>query len=288
MAVLHSFWWEEGERAFARCSRPIRPAPWPLGTSAECVGQSLRRGPGGADPGSWRRGGGAGGGDRCRPRVSRASSMRSRRCTAMPRRPRMRIGCGPTRTPSPGCTGIFPRRRGHDLPRARARRHRPSHRYHLRPAEARDRAAGSTLRSLSRPSRARALHHPLDRLSDPRVTRAEGGPALRHHRSRRPACAAHAIAHLRAAGAVGRDGLREPAGVPGGYGSHARHAKRRARAEELHVLDYAVTAISSGAGTRRRGRPSRGANPRRGALQERARGGVQPDGDGRPVPARAR
>ena len=62
MAVLHSFWWEEGDRAFGRARRGFDLRHGSLGTRPQCLGQSLRRGPARTDPGPWRRGSGASGG----------------------------------------------------------------------------------------------------------------------------------------------------------------------------------------------------------------------------------
>ena len=136
MAVLRSFWWEEGDRAFEAvlaADSTCAMAHW--GRALNAWGNPFAGGPARADPGPWaprrRRGRRRG---RCRPRASRA-----RQCGggAVPRcqgDPECGSAAGLRGHSRPAAPGFSSRRRGHDLPRARARGHRPSHRYHLRPS----------------------------------------------------------------------------------------------------------------------------------------------------------
>ena len=227
----------------ARSWRPTPPAPWRIGASRSTPGAI--RSPAG----------------RPAPRSPRAPRRRARASALPARTPRERgfvaaaaaLYRDAESTPNAARLQAYAdtmARLYRDFPKdvevaiyyALASWRRPRDRHDLRPAAAGHRDPRSALRPVPQPSRSGPLRHPRDRQPATGAPGAERGAALRPDRAGGAARAAHAVAHLRAPGPVGRDHRVELEVVSGGRELRQGEGAAGGAPEELHALDYAVYA----------------------------------------------
>ena len=250
--VLHSFWFEEGG-ARIRCGPRGRSElrHGPLGTRAQCLGQSVRRGPVGRCPAESRRRGRAGVGQAGPERTGAGLHRGDRGALSRRRGTRMPCGYRPTPTPWPGSTGIIPSDTEVTIYYALAL---------LATAPRTDTTFAQQKRAIAildplydrYPDHPGLAHYIIHSTDSPRLASLGLAAARRYaeYRSRCAACAAHAIAHLRATGPLGRDGGHQLEVLQLRYGScQGRRVPGLRPAKGCTHWTTRSTAISSGGRT---------------------------------------
>ena len=291
MAVLHSFWWEEGDAAFGRvleADSDCAMAHWGLAMNA--WGNPFAGGPAEA---ALARGAEAAAigvvAGRRRPRGSGGSSRRSPRSIATPGRPPTPSGSRPTPTPWPGSIGIFPR-----TPRSPSST--PSSLIATAPKTDTTFAQQKRAAAILNPLFARYPQHPglahyiIHSTDSPQLARL-GLSAARRYAKIAPAAphAQHMPSHI-----FVRLGYWDETVASNWVSFNAGVANAKAKAvppagEVLHALDYAVygylqrgqdSAARATVATAQSARSSRGQEPG-GRLQPHRHGGANPTGDRR-------
>ena len=242
MAVLHSFWWEEGDRAFGdvlEADSTCAMAHW--GIAVNAWGNPFAGGP--AQPAAMIKASRRLHGHplfRCGPARERgfvaaaAALYRDAESTSQ-RGPASGI-CG---YDGAAVSGVPQGRRGRDLLLAEPAGHGPEDRHHLRPAAASHRDPGAALRPAPGSSRPRPLRHPRHRQSGAGSPGTERGPAYAQIAPAAPH-AQHMPSHIFVRLGLWNETIASNWKSYRAGADYAKAMDQPGAPEELHALDYAV------------------------------------------------